>query len=156
MPFSAIQLLALAAIGLVAGVIGGLLGVGGRHHHDPRHDLRAARRTAAPVPGRRHDRQRLRRRAGGGAAWLAKAVVRPIIRYLVPGAVAGVIVGVALSNIAFFRGENAERLARLFAFFLAYVTVYNVYRLIQGNRVVDATADELRDTPPRRTFVVGC
>lgn len=119
----------LVLIGLVAGVIGGLLGIGG---------------SVVMIPGMtlvfgtdQHLYQ--------GAAMIvnffvvgpavvqhfrARAVVTPIVRMTIPSAIVGVVAGVWLSAGPWFQGENQLYLARLFGAFLFYVAGYNVYRLL--------------------------
>lgn len=118
---------AIAAIGLMAGTLGGLLGVGGSVIMIPaltaifgpeQHLYQAAAMAvnvgvAVPAAWRHH---------GAGAAR------RDVLRAMLPAAVVAVLAGVGLSNL--FQGEAAERwLKRLFALLLAYVVWVNIARL---------------------------
>ena len=61
----------------------------------------------------------------------AKAFVPAVLWRMIPTAVIGVLLGVSLSNISLFAGRNSYLLARLFGAFLAYVAVYNFWRLFR-------------------------
>jgi len=125
-------LVMIAAIGLVAGVGGGLLGIGGSIIMIPgltlafgydQHLYQAAAmiaNVAVSVPAAmRH------RRAG--------AMDGVTLRWMTPAAVVCVLVGVWLSNL--FEGEQASLwLSRLLGVFLLYVIWVNLGRLMHGRR----------------------
>ncbi len=78
----------------------------------------------------------------------ARILVPGALRQMIPGAVVGVLVGVALSNIHYFAGGNSYLLARFFGAFLLYVAGYNIwglYRPIEENN--NGRPDETYKTP---------
>jgi len=127
-------LLEVLGIGMVAGVLGGLLGVGGStiiipgltlvfgYHQHLYQAAAMVANVAVSVPAaRRH--------------WLAGAAEVRALRWILPMAVVFVMVGVWLSNCAFFQGaEGGLWLGRILAAFLVYVVVVNVKRLVDGSR----------------------
>jgi len=150
-----------ATIGLVAGVVGGLLGVGGSLIIIPalviylsytpdgyagthQHLLQAAAMicnvfVAAPSV-------LAHRRAG--------AIMRQVVVVLVPVAIAANLLGVAVSNSSLFARENGAYLAMLLAAFLVYVVSYNVRRLAGGLDLA-AGFDAARPVSKVRTGMVG-
>lgn len=156
MPFQLVQIVELVFIGLLAGTVGGLLGVGGSIIMIPAMDLTLG-------AGRQHLYQAAAMIVNIFVAspaalqhWRFGAVRRSIIRWLVPGALAGVIIGVALSDRPFFKGVNEIRLARIFGCLLAYVTVYNIMRLVRGNKLAGMDEEQSMELPPWRVSLVGC
>ena len=141
----------IAAIGLVAGVGGGLLGIGGSIIMIPgltlafgydQHLYQAAAmiaNVAVSVPAAlRHHR--------------AGAMHGPTLRWMAPAAVVCVLIGVWLSNQ--FTGEAASLwLSRLLAVFLAYVILVNLRRLRFGRPETQAAADGLHRPRLRRGAV---
>lgn len=142
----------IAGIGLLAGVGGGLLGIGGSLVIIPgltlafgyeQHLYQASAmiaNVAVSIPAAlRH------RRAG--------AMHRPTLKWMAPAAAGCVVVGVWLSNL--FEGERASLwLSRLLAVFLVYVIYVNLRRLRWGRPETRAAADAL--TLPRvRRLSVG-
>ncbi|MEX0653541.1 MAG: sulfite exporter TauE/SafE family protein [Phycisphaeraceae bacterium] len=125
------SVMAIALIGLVSGLLGGMLGVGGSVVMIPamtlvfgfnQHLYQAAAmvmNVAVSLPAvLRH------RRAG--------ALVPGALRWMLPAALACVLVGVWLSNLPVFAGaEGGLWLGRLLALFLVYVIVLNVMRLVR-------------------------
>ncbi len=131
----------LAATGLIAGVLGGMLGVGGSVIMIPamvvlfgqgnrdagfnQHLYQAAAMiinvcVVAPAF--------LRHRKAG-------AVRIDAVRIMLPVALVFILLGVAASNLPVFRdGRGPVWLGRVLAVFLVYVIVLNVRRLIQGGR----------------------
>lgn len=143
------QLIVEALIGLVAGLLGGLLGVGGSiliiplmilyldyagsYSGDRQHLLQATAMivnvfVAAPALV---------------AHWRAGAIVRPVVRRLIPAALAGMVAGVALSNASAFARDNGVYLAMLLAGFMAYVVVHNTAEFFRA-----AGGAKPRDLPP--------
>lgn len=123
----------LAAIGLGAGVFGGMLGVGGSVVMIPaltlllgenQHLYQAAAMicnffvsVTAIIAHRK-----------------AEAFNAGVLKWMIPAAMAGILVGVTISNVSLFKGENSFWLARLFGVFLIYVSVYNARRLYRTIR----------------------
>ena len=129
------ELLIPASIGLLAGLAGGLLGIGGsiiiipglvlylsqtgRYAGSTQHLLQAAAMicnvfVAAPAV-LAHRR--------------ARAIVGPVVVFLVPAALAGILLGVQVSNTALFARQQGVYLAMVFAGFMVYVAGYNTWRL---------------------------
>lgn len=125
-----IEVLWIALTGLAAGLLGGLLGVGGSVVMIPaltallgpeQHLYQAAAmaaNVAVAIPAaRRHHR-----------AGVARF---DVLKWMLPAAVLAVLLGVAASNL--FEGATAERwLKRLFALLLVYVMVVNVRKLVRS------------------------
>jgi len=122
-----------ACIGFVAGLMGGLLGIGGsviiipglilylrqtgRYTGTEQHLLQAAAMIcnvciAAP---------------SALAHWRAKAIMKPVVVVLIPTALMGILLGVTTSNTSAFARQNGAYLAMLLAGFLVYVAVYNTW-----------------------------
>jgi len=129
MPFA--DLLLLLVIGIGAGVLGGLLGIGGSIIMIPAltilFDLNMHLAQAAAlivtffvaVPATlQHHR--------------ARAVRWPMVVRLLPFGIIFIIVGVFASNL--FSGENEEMLRRVFAVFLLYVVGQNTIKLFDRTR----------------------
>ena len=124
-------------IGLTAGLLGGLLGIGGSiiiipgmifyfsytaqgYSGSIQHELQAAAMIcnlliAAPAAA-------AHRRAG--------AIMKPVVVRLIPSALVGIFLGVAASNSSTFARENGRYLAMILSGFMAYVVVYNLVRLL--------------------------
>ncbi|MBX3393992.1 MAG: sulfite exporter TauE/SafE family protein [Phycisphaerae bacterium] len=129
------ELLTLLPIGLLAGFCGGLLGIGGSVVIIPaliiffggrqQHLYQAAAMIVnffVVVPSViRH--------------FQARATLRPITRWMIPGALIGVVAGVYLSELPVFRGAGQGYLQIAFAIFLAYVLIYNLRRLTSAIRM---------------------
>ena len=138
--------LILLAIGLVAGVVGGLLGIGGSVVMIPaltlvfgtkQHLYQGAAMMAnffVALPAALQHR-----RAG--------AVLPRLVAIMIPFSVAGVVSGVWLSAGPWFQGEREVHLARVFGVFLLYVVGYNVYRLLSNRRFADMDDDAARGLP---------
>ena len=117
----------LATIGIAMGLFGGLLGIGGSVVMIPalvfafgenQHLYQASAMicnffvgTAATIVHRNAD-----------------VLVRDVIKWLVPAAAFGIIIGVAVSNSSVFARGNSYLLARVFGLFMVYVIVYNCSR----------------------------
>ena len=122
---------AMAILGLIAGTLGGMLGVGGSVIMIPaltvlitpnQHVYQAAAmiaNVAVTVPAaRRHLR--------------AGAVVPQAFRWMLPATLVFILVGVFLSALPVFAGNTGEMwLRRLFALFLVWVIVQNVQKLLR-------------------------
>jgi uncharacterized membrane protein YfcA len=59
----------------------------------------------------------------------ADVLVLDVIKWLVPAAAVGIIIGVAVSNSSAFARGNSYLLARIFGLFLIYVVIYNYLKL---------------------------
>lgn len=140
----------IALIGLVAGVLGGMLGVGGSVIMIPgltlvfdrnQHLYQAAAmlaNVAVSIPAALRHRK-------------ADAMVLPVMKWMLPAAVLFVLIGVAASNL--FRGrEQGIWLGRVLAAFLVYVIYVNVQRL-RGARTEPPPDDSHQS--PARCSVVG-
>lgn len=112
-------------IGLGAGLLGGLLGIGGSIviipaltflYGENQHLYQASAMicnffvSAAAII----------------AHWKAEAFNITVLKRLAPLAVLGILGGVALSNSSYFAGANSYLLARYFGAFLVYVVAYNI------------------------------
>ncbi|MCH8967183.1 MAG: sulfite exporter TauE/SafE family protein [Planctomycetes bacterium] len=128
---SVVEGVLLAVTGLVAGLCGGLLGIGGSIIMIPamtelmgvrQHLYQAAALVVnffVAVPAlRQHVR--------------AKAVAAPLLWKLIPVAMFASVLGVACSELAIFRGANTVYLTALFGLFLFYVAGYDIVRLVGG------------------------
>ena len=150
-----------AVIGLIAGLLGGLLGVGGSliiipglvlylsytaggyHGHD-QHLLQAAAMicnvfVAAPSVL---------------AHYRAKAILPAVVVLLVPSALAGILLGVFVSNSPSFAKENGVYLAMALVVFLLYVIGYNLWRL-SGTKDLSKSFDPKKQLPAWRVLAVG-
>ena len=121
------ELIALILIGLFAGVVGGLLGVGGSIVMIPamtevlgpdQHKYQAAAMIVnffVVVPAVYQHRR-------------AKAIDPSTVARLIPLAIVGVLVGVGISELPFFAGEGEAYLRMLFGLFLFLVAGWDLYR----------------------------
>lgn len=126
----------LSAIGVVMGLFGGLLGIGG---------------SVVMIPALVFafgENQHLYQGSAmicnffvGASAVLvhkkAQVLVTDVIKWLVPAAAFGIIVGVGISNSPIFALDNSYLLARIYGFFLLYVIVYNCLRFRKPRGGVD-------------------
>lgn len=153
------ELLVTALLGLFAGVIGGMLGIGGSMIMIPglvflfgqgvregfnQHVYQAAAmiaNVAVALPAaRRHYR--------------ANAVIVPVLKLMLPAALLFILIGVAISNLSVFRGdEGGLWLARLLALFLLYEAAFNTYRVAFGEPLSDSPLSQPVITKPRVTAV---
>jgi uncharacterized membrane protein YfcA len=118
------EYLALAATGIVMGLFGGLLGIGG---------------SVIMIPALVFlfgENQHLYQASAmicnffvGGASVVvhkkADVLMTSVIKWLVPAAAIGIIIGVAISNSSAFARGNSYLLARLFGLFTIYVVIHN-------------------------------
>lgn len=141
-----LHLAALLAIGLSAGLLGGLLGIGGGLVMIPAmliflgdlygpgsfHVFKLAAIATAVVvslpAATRHHR--------------ARAIVYPVLRGVLPLALAGVVIGVVVA--ARFAGEHTHALRRLFGAFIECLVVWNLY---QARRIRHADATLVSSCP---------
>lgn len=142
----------LIIIGVLAGLFGGLLGIGGSMVMIPamvlcfgenQHLYQAAAMVCnvfvAGVSLIAHRK--------------AKVIIPGILKFMVPLQICGIILGVYLSNTAMFRGEKSYLLAKCFGVFLIYVTVYNFVKLVR-KKVVGASGEE-REYPKLVSMGMG-
>jgi uncharacterized membrane protein YfcA len=78
----------------------------------------------------------------------ADVLVLDVIKWLVPAAAVGIIIGVAVSNSSAFARGNSYLLARVFGLFLVYVVIYNCLKL----RGDGGQADDLDISGARRSI----
>lgn len=135
-----LQAVWLAIIGLVAGVTGGLLGIGG---------------SIVMIPGMTEllgPRQHLYQAAALMVNFFvavpavvqhrrAKAIDLTILRGLAPSAALGAVAGVAFSELAVFRGNGAIYLTGLFGVFLFFVAARDVVGLLSPGSASDRPPD---------------
>jgi len=121
----------LVLVGVVAGLAGGLLGIGGSivmipgmnllfGYHQHLHQAAAMIVNFFVVVPAVY--QHLR----------ARAVIWPVVRAMAPTAVVAVLAGVALSETSLFAGRNEVYLTGLFGLFMAYVGLADLVRLFRG------------------------
>jgi uncharacterized membrane protein YfcA len=128
--------LILTATGLVMGLFGGLLGIGGSVIMVPalvfafgenQHLYQASAMICNCV-------------VGASATFIHRkenVIVMDVVKWLVPSAIAGVLAGVWLSNVALFAGENSKKLAFLFGLFLVGVTIQQFIRFVKPKSRTD-------------------
>ena len=142
----------LALIGLGAGLLGGLLGVGGSVIMIPgvtmllgpnQHVYQAAAmiaNIAVAVPATlRHKK--------------ANAILMPVVKWMIPVALVFVVLGVWTSNLPVFAGSNGGLwLGRILAVFLVYEVFSNIQKIVhpltEHHRIEDA-----KISPPIAGFV---
>ncbi|MEM9021783.1 MAG: sulfite exporter TauE/SafE family protein [Planctomycetota bacterium] len=151
-------LLALVAVGLLAGTLGGLLGVGGSVVMIPalatlfgtgenQHLYQAAAMTvnvAVAIPAAHRHRK-------------AGALAPGVLRWMLPAAVLAIVLGVLASNLPIFENDTGGKwLGRVLAVFLLYVIAVNLRKLRKPKAQRDTeTLDEAKATPTRCGGVGG-
>ncbi|MHC4336796.1 MAG: sulfite exporter TauE/SafE family protein [Planctomycetota bacterium] len=140
--------LILAAIGIVMGLFGGLLGIGG---------------SIVMIPAlvfALGENQHLYQASamicnffvGTTAAMVHKkadVLVLDVIKWLVPAAAVGIIIGVAVSNSSAFAHGNSYLLARIFGIFMIYVVAYNCLKFRRhSSRADDFDIAKTRSSVP--------
>jgi len=74
----------------------------------------------------------------------ANAIVKPVVWWLMPSAVVLTLVGVWISNLPLLAGENGKYLGMMLGLFLFYVAAYNYSRLKKDNHdTVEMSADKV-------------
>ncbi len=145
-----LETLMLLAVGLVAGLLGGLLGIGGSVimipamvflFHDRAWDNQHLYQAAAMVVNIVVAAPAMRRHQQAGA------VPREYVRIFLPVTMAFMIVGVLLSNML-----DGDVLRQLFALFLVYVVAATALKVFR--KAADHTPEEARITPAR-SGVIG-
>ncbi len=121
----------LGAIGVLTGLLGGLLGIGGSIVMIP---------ALVFIYG---ENQHLYQASamicnffvGAVSAIVHKdadTLVTDTIKWLIPSAVLGIIIGVAISNSSVFARQNSYILARIFGIYLIYAIFYNCLRFFNS------------------------
>lgn len=157
-PFQPDTLLLLALIGTIAGSLGGLLGVGGSIVVIPslvilfgpgenQHLYQASAMTAnlaVAIPAARRHRR-------------AQAITPPVIKWMLPAALAAIVLGVFASNLPLFKNQaGGIWLGRLLAVFLLYVIAMNILKLTRSKaKVASDRARQPLITPVRCASVGG-
>lgn len=159
-PFQPETLAAIAFIGLLAGTLGGLLGVGGSVITIPgmailfgtgenQHLYQAAAMTAnlaVAIPAARRHKQ-------------AGALRPAVLRWMLPATVIFIVVGVLASNLPIFSvdqgGEGGLWLGRVLALFLVYVIAVNIRKLMRSKEKKAADWAREPKTTPARCSAVG-
>ena len=145
----------IALIGLIAGTLGGLLGVGGSVITIPgmailfgtgenQHLYQAAAMTAnlaVAIPAARRHKQ-------------AGALRPSVLKWMLPVTIVFIVIGVLASNLPVFNvkdgGEGGLWLGRVLAVFMVYVIVVNLRKLFRSQEKKAADwAREPKDTPAR-------
>lgn len=142
----------VVVLGLIAGVLGGLLGVGGsiimipgltlllaRHQHLYQAAAMIANVAVSVPAANRH--------------WRAGAMTPRVLAWTMPAALVFVLVGVWVSNLPVFEGaDGGVWLGRVLAVFLVYVIAVNARKMLVTQPVDDGTNVLIR---PTRASLVG-
>jgi len=128
-----------ALIGFFAGIIGGLLGVGGSIIVIPAMII-YLRGTAGFTGSDYHLIFAVAMISNFFVSMAsvvfhgkANAIVKPAVKWLIPSAVVFTLIGVWVSNKPLLAGDNGKYLAITLGFFLFYVAGYNFWRLKKEN-----------------------
>ena len=131
-----------ALIGLFAGFLGGLLGIGGSIIIIPSLIIYLSYSAEGYSGSKQHLIQASAMICNFFIAapavlahYRAKAIMKPVVYRLVPTAVVGIFIGVAVSNSTTFARQNGKYLGVALAGFLGYVAIYNVWRLFAENHL---------------------
>src|SRR5262245_44648999 len=165
MPITPLEYLGLAVLGFIAGTLGGLLGVGGSLLVVPSLLL------LFPFDGQPTDvhlafsaAMVMNACVGAMSAyrhWRAGTMQPVVTRWLVPAAIAGVIVGVLWSN-RFETEASKNLLRRLFGLFCLYVAGYNSrqflrsYRQVHEEPIEPAAGSAMNDLPAPPPLMLIC
>ncbi len=143
----------LATIGLAMGVFGGLLGIGGSVVMIPalvfafgenQHLYQAAAMICNFFVG-----------AAATVVHKNKDVLMiDVLKWLIPSAALGKILGVAISNSDIFAGQNSYLLAKILGGFMIYVIIYNCLKLREGRSFADEL--DISRVRPSRWLIVLC
>ena len=160
--------LAIAGLGLAAGLLGGMLGVGGSVIMIPGLVVLFGQGTREGFEGfNQHVYQAsamvVTVLVSAPAAWRhyrKGAAVPRALRLILPWALAATLAGVWVSNLSIFEDGIGETsgpvmLGRVMAVFLVYVIVENVRKMFRPARPVDAPVDLTYVTPVRSSVVGG-
>jgi len=139
----------LALVGLVAGMLGGMLGIGGSIIMIPA-------MVAVYTPSGGASRMQQYQAAAMIVNFLlilpavvrhhrARAVLWDVWRWLAPAAMVGIVLGVATSLLPLFKGGNQKYMKILFGLFLLYVAYENLRKLL-----VKSSGEKLLADPSSR------
>ncbi len=138
-----------AFIGFAAGVLGGLLGIGGSLLIIPGLILYLSHTPQGYGGSHQHLIQAAAMICNVFVAapsvvshFRAKAVMPQVLTRLVPSALAGIILGVFLTNTQLFAREKGVYLALGLAGFLAYEVLTNLWRLLGGGEIGESDGDQ--------------
>jgi uncharacterized protein len=163
-----LQWLWLALAGVAAGILGGLLGVGGAtimlpamlwvlgtqytgvlgFHHPPYegiHQYQAASLVVVSLlilPSVR-------------IHWKNRMIWTGVLKWLVPLALVGGVLGVALSRIPWLSGKNANVMRYVMGVFFLYVAADNIRRLLAARATEGTTREAVEAYPWWRHGIVG-
>lgn len=156
------DILAEALVGFLAGLLGGLLGVGGSVLIIPGLIFYLSQLPGGYQGSQQHLIQ--------GAAMIcnvfvaapsllahyrAGAILPAVLRWLVPGALAGMLLGVALSNSWLFAQHRGAYLALVLAFFLGWEGISHLSRYL-GKDLPESETGPPAAISPLISFAVGC
>ncbi|MCK4753086.1 MAG: sulfite exporter TauE/SafE family protein [Planctomycetes bacterium] len=138
----------LGAIGVLAGLLGGLLGIGGSIivipalvfvYGENQHLYQASAMICNFFVGT----------ASAIVHKNADTLVIDTLKWLIPVAAFGIIIGVAISNSSVFARQNSYILARIFGIYLIYAILYNCLRFFnsRGGKNSFAIANISRSIP---------
>lgn len=82
----------------------------------------------------------------------AQSIVPRTLKAMIPAAIIGIILGVAISNSPLFAGDQSYLLARCFGGFLIYVAIYNSLKYFKRFNSADQT-DNHEHSLPGETFI---
>jgi len=148
----------LAVVGLAAGLLGGLLGIGGSIVMIP-----CMREL---LHGQTHGNQHLYQAAAMIVNFFvvcpavyqhvrARAIIWPVVTWLAPAACVSVLGGVMLSELEVFRHAGEVYLAGVFGLFLFYVAGINFHRLLGSRHALAIERWEPERTLRAGPLVVG-
>lgn len=156
-PFQPETLAFIALIGLVAGTLGGLLGVGGsviiipglallfgtgNNQHLYQASAMTANLAVALPAATRH--------------YKAGALVPAVLRWMLPVALGAIVLGVLASNLPAFKDQSGGVwLGRVLAIFLIYVIAVNIRKLLRSAAKKQADWERLKKITPARCGTVG-
>lgn len=159
-PFQPDMLALIVLIGMVAGTLGGMLGVGGSMIVIPslallfgtgpnQHLYQAAAMTAnlaVAIPAARRHKK-------------AGALKPEVLKWMLPTTMLFIVVGVLASNLPVFSaadgGEGGLWLGRILALFLVYVVAVNIRKLLRSKEKKAADWAREHKTTPVRCSAVG-
>ncbi len=151
-----------AFIGLIAGLLGGLLGLGGSTIIIPGMILYLSYSARGYSGSQQHLLQ--------AAAMIcnvfitapaiiihhrADAIIRRVLYGLIPSAFAGVFLGVTISNSSYFSRQHGRYLAMILAGFLLYVAAYNGWRLWRQRITIHQQSADHSDMPLWKPALAG-
>ncbi len=150
----------LIVLGVFAGVLGGLLGIGGSVVMIPAMVwlLGASKGGVDQIHQYQGAAMIVNFMLAGPSAlkhFRAKAIYKCVWKVLVPTAAVGVLAGVACARIPILRGEGAVYLRYLLGLFLVYVAGYNVYKMLRPPSLDGISVEEAAKVPFRKKGMIG-